>query len=113
MTASGGSTRVIVVAVDEGDPQGPATIKEYSRRDVDAFNEAVVDALFAGRLECDDFALGFTACLDVLAGGRLDSFSPDNVVRVAYADVNDAYSDSWVLTDVLARACRRVADGRG
>lgn len=109
MGAACPGNRVVVTAFDAA---GRMRTVEISRKDVERFSWRVVDGIYAGRFERDDFAMGYLSALDVLTAGRHGVLDPVDEVAAAWSDANGRFADSSLLTDVLRRNVGRLGNGR-
>lgn len=78
-------------------------IKGVTDAEIAAFCADVYRNIWLGNM--DDyyqFSLGFCACLDALASGRVDFEMPSGTVLSAYDDVNDPNVRAREVTDAWA-----------
>ena len=88
------------------------TVRHYRGCDVRAFCNDAVRAVFDGDMAFHEFALGFAAAIDALAGGRANLSDAVGTVRRAWLDVNDVSRRVPSVTDVMQAYCEGVAARR-
>lgn len=98
-------SRLFIVARDD-DGQYVQSVTDQA---IAEFCEDVYRNIWLGNM--DDyyqFSLGFCACLDALAAGKVDFDIPGGTVLSAYDDVNDVTVREYEITDAWARFLEAV-----
>lgn len=93
--------------------RGETMTRRISKEDIAIAIESIVDAALNGDLKnCEEFAFGYAAALDMFVGGTLDFMNPVGMVIAAKRDVDDVSRSRRMVTNFLPNACQALGAGK-